>query len=250
MSYPVYSYPFRLLLELTTDILRPRPRSFRRDGLACLARLQPPLRILGAEHVPTQGPCLITFNHYYRRGFNAWWMALALAAVVPLEIHFGMTSELTFPGKWYARPGQAGSRWLLRRLAMIYGFTGMPPMPPREQEVFRRANAVRAMLSVAQAHPQAVLGLAPEGGDPPGGVLSWPASGVGRFLLLLAEQEFPLLPVGIYEEQGEFCLHFGVPYALSTPPGLSPQEKDHAAAARVMAAIAQNLPDHLRGNFK
>ena len=70
------------------------------------------------------------FNHYYRSGFNAWWMALGLAATVPLDIHFVMTGELTFPGKWYAPLGMAGSRWLLRRFS-IYGFTTMPPMPPR-----------------------------------------------------------------------------------------------------------------------
>jgi hypothetical protein len=247
--YPRYSYPPYGFLRLAPNVFFGGRRSFRHDGQLCLEQLKPPLHLLGEENIPADGPCLVTFNHYYRPGFNAWWMALALSASVPVDIHYVMTGELTWPGKWYAPLGQAGSRWLLKRFSKIYGFTTMPPMPPRPKDVAARAKSVRAMLAFARQHPQAVLGLAPEGGDQPGGVLNWPASGAGRFVLLLAEQGFPILPVGMYEDNGEFCLRFGAAYRLQIPRGLDSDGKDHAAAQTVMTAIAAQLPPNLRGDF-
>jgi hypothetical protein len=248
--FPEYSYPPFGFFRLVPNVLFGGHRSFRGDGQLCMERLKPPLRVLGVENIPPGGPCLLTFNHYYRPGFNAWWMALALAAVVPKDMHFIMTGELTWPGKWYAPLGMAGSRWLLKRFSRIYGFTTMPPMPPREKDVAARARSVREFLSYARGHPQAILGLAPEGGDhPPAGVLARPSSGAGRFILLLAELGFPILPVGVYEEDGEFRLHFGAAYQLHVPRGLRSEEKDHAASQSVMAAIASQLPVCLRGDF-
>jgi hypothetical protein len=249
MDYPRYSYPLRLAPGLIANVLFGGERSFRRDGLACIERLKPSLQVLGKENIPQGGPCLITFNHYYRPGFSAWWMALALAASVPMDIHFVMTGELTFPGKWYAPLGMAGSRWLLKRFSRLYGFTAMPPMPPRPGDVEARARSVRAAFAYAKAHPQAILGLAPEGGDQPGGLVNWPPAGAGRFVLLLAEQGFPVLPLGCFEEAGAFCLRFGMPYRLQVPHGLGPDEKDRQAAQTVMSAIAAQLPERLRGEF-
>jgi hypothetical protein len=249
MEYPSYSYPFSLAPGLLVHVLFGGRRSFRRDGLACVERMNPPLRVLGEENIPQGGPCLLTFNHYYRPGFSAWWMALALSATIPVDIHYGMTGELTFPGKWYAPLGMAGSRWLLKRFSHIYGFTTMPPMPPRPKDLIGRARSVRHVLAFARTHPQAILGLAPEGGDQPGGLLNWPPAGAGRFVLLLAGQGFPILPVGAYEENGAFCLHFGDAYTLGIPPGLSTDERDHAVSEIVMQAIARQLPARLRGDF-
>jgi hypothetical protein len=249
MDYPNYSYPIRLAPGLIANVLFGGHRTFRRDALACVERLKPSLRIFGMENIPQGGPCLITFNHYYRPGFNAWWMALGIAARVPVDMHWVMTGELTFPGKWYARLGMAGSRWLLKRFSRMYGFTSMPPMPPRLRDVEMRAKSVREVLAYARSHPQAILGLAPEGGDQPGGMVTMPPAGAGRFILLLAEQGFPLLPVGCYEEAGEFCLCFGASYRLQLPRGLGPDEKDRQAASTIMSAIAAQLPLRLRGEL-
>jgi hypothetical protein len=250
IMYPRYTYPPFAFLRLAPNVLFSGQRSFRHDGQLCIELLEPPLRVLGAENIPQGGPCLITFNHYYRPNFNAWWMALALAATLPVDIHFVMTGELTWPGKWYAPLGMAGSRWLLRRFSKVYGFTTTPPMPPRPRDVEARAKSVREFLSYARKHPQAILGLAPEGGDnTPTGELARPASGAGRFVLLLAAQGFPILPVGVFEEAGEFCLRFGTTYRLQVSQGLSPDEKDWAAAQTVISAIAAQLPPSLRGGF-
>ena len=249
--YPRYSYPPHTIFGLAFNVIFGGRRSFHADALDCIALLKPPLHIHGAEYIPHSGPCLITFNHYYRPGFHAWWLAFGLAAAVPAEIHFGMTGELTYPGKWYAPLGKAGSSWLLQHLSKIYGFTRMPPMPPRPQDVELRARAVRGFLAYAHAHPQAILGMAPEGGDnPPDGALAWPSSGAGRFISHLAGLTFPVLPVGAYEEAGEFCLRIGCAYHLEIPRGIGAEERDRLTSETVMHKIAALLPARLRGDFQ
>ncbi len=248
-GFPAYSYPLFAVGGLALSILSGRGRSFRRDSLACVRRLTPPLQVHGSNRVPQQGPCLVVFNHYYRPGFPAWWMALALAATIPQDVHFVMTSELTFPGKWYAPIGMAASRWLLRRLARVYGFTTMPPMPPRPRDVAARAHSVRQVLAFVRANSRAILALAPEGGDQPGGVLNWPPPSAGRFLTLLAAFGFPFAPVGIYEADGCLHLSFGHQRPLPCATMLASDAKDRYVAEQVMRAIAQQLPAHLQGVF-
>ena len=198
MEYPRYSYPARLAPGLIANVLFGGQRSFRRDGLACIERLKPSLQVSGAENIPQGGPCLITFNHYYRPGFNAWWMALALAATVPVDIHFVMTGELTFPGKWYAPLGMAGSRWLLKRFSHIYGFTSMPPMPPRPQDVAARARSVRRVLAYAKKHPQAILGLAPRAVTSPADCLTGRLPARAGFSHFWRAPDSRIVPVGVY----------------------------------------------------
>lgn len=239
-------YPFRFISRYACDFFIKKHRSFRADSLEYLGHLHLPLQIIAKENIPEAGPILITFNHYSHPGFKAWWLAQGLAAALPMEIHFAMTGELTYPGKWYAPLGQVISRWVLARLARVYGFTSMPPMPPRAKDVAARARAVREMLEHARAHPDAVLGLAPEGMDDPGGILSLPPAGAGRFISLLARAGFPILPVGCYEQEGALCLHFGKQYTLPALSQHSPTERDRLAAEIVMGRIAALLPVELR----
>jgi len=246
--YPKYSHPLLTLLQAGRDWILLRQRSFRRDSQSCIERVKPPLRIIGKENIPSKGPCLITINHYFRPGFGAWWLALALAAVVPVEIHFIMTDELTFPGKWYGPLGRPLTRLFLRRAAAMYGFTSTPPMPPRPQDVERRAHAVRKVLSYVKTTSNPVLGLAPEGMDMPGGALHWPPAGAGRFMAHLSEQGLPIVPVGCYEEAGEFCLRFGAAYRLEVQRGVA-AERERESSCQVMTQIARLLPERLRGEF-
>ncbi len=247
--YPRYSLPPRNVAGLIGDWLIARRRSFRADALVCVERLKPSLRIFGEENIPQAGPCVITFNHYFRRGFDAWWLALAIAATAPIEIHFVMTGELTYPGKWYAPLGMFASKFVLHRAARVYGFTTMPPMPPRPKDVEARAESVRQVLDFVRRTKNPILSLAPEGGDQPEGWLTMPASGAGRFALLLAAAGMRFVPAGMYEENGEFCLRFGAAYELRVPRGLSADEKDEVAATTVMQNIARLLPPRLRGEF-
>ncbi len=244
MNYPAYSYPPVLLACFARDVILLRRRNFQRDAEACIKNLKPPLQVKG--NIPLQGPCVLTVNHYPRPRFAAQWITLAIAAVIPMQVHWIMTDEFT---SWYRPLGAFASRLLLKRIAGVYGFTSMPPMPPRPQDVERRAVAVRAVLEVVRQRQDAVLGLAPEGYDPPAGTLPRPAAGVGRFALLLAKAGLTFIPVGAYEQDGAFHLHFGELYQINVAEHLPADEKDRAAAQIIMEAIARLLPLHLRGEF-
>jgi len=255
MNYPHYSYPPGLFASVARDAIFLRRRDFHQDAKACIQKLNPPLQVLGKQNLPQQGPCVLTVNHYHRPRFGAEWIALAIAALVPVNMHWLMTGEFTYPGKWYAPFGAIGSRILLKRIAYIYRFTNMPPMPPRSKDVEARAASVRAVLEHVRGAQDPVLGLAPEGYDPPGpdldGVLTRPATGLGRFGLLLSKAGLTFAPVGAYEADGVFHLHFGERYELSVGSDLcaDPDGKDERAMRIIMENIARLLPLHLRGEF-
>lgn len=244
--YPIYRYPPRLVLAVARDLLLGRRRIFREDARAMAHSLGARLNVTGLEHLTGAGPCVVTFNHYARPGFGVWWLAAAIAAHLPAHAHVVMTAELThlFPPL-----GVVLSRWALGRAARMYGFTSMPPMPPRPQDAPARAAAVRQVLRHVDAISNPVVLLAPEGGDAPDGRLAWPPQGVGRFLLLLAGKGLKVIPAGGREAAGALHVRFGAPFHLSVPPHLSPDEKDRAAAGAVMTRIAALLPEHLRGDF-
>jgi hypothetical protein len=249
IASPRYSIPKKVLAALIRDILFFRKRNFHTDAQACIASLHPTLHILGKQNIPQHGPCVITVNHYHREGFGAHWFALAIASVVPVKMHWIMTGEFTYPGKWYEAFGTIGSKFLLKRIASVYGFSTMPPMPPRPKDMDARAAAVRRVLDYVRRTRAPVLGLAPEGHDPPGDVLSRPAHGVGRFGLLLSKAGLQFVPVGAYEAEGIFHVHFGQAYTLHVPQKLSADEKDAQASQIMMENIAKLLPLHLRGEF-
>jgi len=251
MNYPDYSYPPGLFPGVALDVILLRPRDFHKDAKACIENLKPSLQVFGGENIPQQGSCVITVNHYHRSGFGAQWIALAIAALVPINMHWIMTGEFTYPGKWHETMGSIGSRILLRRIAYIYGFTTMPPMPPRAKDVEARAASVRAVLEYVRRAKDPILGLAPEGYDLPGpeGVLTRPATGLGRFGLLLSKAGLKFVPVGAYEANGVFYVHFGESYELNIPRHLLPDEKDNQASQIIMENIARLLPLRLRGEF-
>jgi hypothetical protein len=252
MNYPDYSYPPGLFPSVARDVILLRRRNFHKDAKLCIENLKPPLQVLGKENIPQRGPCVVTVNHYHREGFGAQWIALAIAALIPIPMHWVMTGEFIYPGKWYEKIGSLGTQILLKRLGHIYSFTTMPPMPPRDKDVEARAWSVRTVLESVRHTKDPILGLAPEGHDPPGpeGILTRPAAGVGRFGLLLAKAGLrKFIPVGVHEGDGVFHIHFGESYELDVPGYLSPDEKDYQASQIIMENIARLLPVHLRGEF-
>jgi 1-acyl-sn-glycerol-3-phosphate acyltransferase len=238
-----------LALRLALSIARRQRRSFHADALACLAQASFPLNVEGKETIPTCGPAILTINHYHRPGFGAWWIALAISAIVPAEIHWSMTAAWTSDGSLKSYILAEVTRWLFPRLAWTYGFTPMPPMPPRPSEVTARARAVRQLLVTAKSQPTSIFGLSPEGQDTPDGTLMRPHPGVGRFLLQLAHLDYPIYPVGACEDAGGLCLSFGPPFRLDLPTGLPKEIADRLASELVMQGISRQLPPRLRGEF-
>lgn len=234
-----YPFPWRLVGWLAWSSVRSRKRSFRVDAQAAVAMLRPPLKVTGQAEIPS--PCVITINHYARPGFQAWWLALAVSAVLPVEVHWVVTAAWRYPDRLRSATITPLSRWILRRAAAVYGFTRMPPMPPRSEEDAQRAAAVRGILRYARQSDWPVIGLAPEGGDfaPPGEVAELP-SGVGRLMLHLSGLGLTVVPVAAYEADERLWLNFGEAYRLDAPQGGSAREID-AWARQVVRNRIQEL---------
>ena len=141
------------------------------------------------------------------------------------------------------------SRKIIRGIARVYGFTTTPPMPPDPGEVKEGAASIRKLLKFADTHPQAFIGLAPEGRDSISGELLPPPPGTGRLIGHLANRGFCILPAAIYEALSQkkgtapSCLElrFGPAYTIEIPRQVSPQERDALIGQKVMGAIADLL---------
>jgi 1-acyl-sn-glycerol-3-phosphate acyltransferase len=247
---PIYPKPWQLLPGLAAAMLFRRRRSFQKDARTAVGLLQPPLEVCGREHIPASGPFLLTINHYGRPGFMAWWLVFSFSATLPVEVHWIMTGAWIFPGKWYEALVDRLTTWLFRQIARVYDFTNMVPIAPFSNEVEGRARSVRHALEHAHRTPQPVIGLAPEGRNHPGAVLGPLPPGVGRFIAKLAPHCQVILPAGIFELDDRPCLQFGAPYRLDVPVGLSGAALDTHVGQLVMRAIAAQLPESLRGDYK
>jgi hypothetical protein len=238
-----YALPKELLPQVGLALLTGERRSFRADAMFCASRLQPPLKINGLENIPASGPCLVTTNHYTRPGLRAWWLALAVSSAVPAEIHWLITSAWIYPDRLRSATITPVTRWVLKHLAQVYGFTNMPPMPPVPQDVLRRAEVVRRILKVARQSEHPLIGLSPEGGDfAAPGRLADPPPGAGRFISHLCALGLEISPVGIFEEAECLCLRFGPRYRLEALPGLPATARDRYASQQVMQRIADLIP--------
>ncbi len=231
------------------NVLVQRPRSFSSDAQASVAELRTPPMVLGAEHIPAEGPCLVTCNHYTRPGLAAWWLTLAITAAVAAgrapgadpEIHWVMTAGWRFQGsRWKPRILTPATRWAFARVARVYGFVTMPPMPPVPEEMEARATGVLRTVRLARrlAQEGGMVGLAPEGRDVPEG-LGEPPEEVGEFMYLLVKAGLPILAVGVTERGGRLRISFGRPFVPKIPP--SRAGHDRVIAQQVMRAIANQL---------
>lgn len=244
-----YPFPWKLGFQVLWDALLLRPRSFRADALKCSHLLSQPLLIKNQENIPTRGPCLLVVNHYNQPGFGAWWIGLGVSIAVPLEIHWLMTAAWTFPNDPHLRSFTSVTYWLFKRIARIYGFTNMPPMPPDPNQTEYRAASVRQALRYARQARDPVIGITPEGRDIPEGGLGAPPAGVGRFIAHLVKRCQVIIPIGMWEQDGRFCASFGPAFGLETTPGASPDELDEQVSRQVMEALALQLPQRLRGIY-
>jgi len=227
--------PFRPIARLLTHTLRTAPQVHTSS-----ARL-----IIPAPEMMEAGKgVLITVNHYSAIDFHSWWSAILISAYYPANIHWVVTTGWTNSGRL-----TAFTHWLFPRGARFFGFTPMPAMPPDPDEAEQRAVSVRAVLKYARGTSQPVIGLAPEGGDAPGGVLGPLPPGVGRFIHLISPYCPLVLPVGVWTESGRINLKFGNPYDVKIPDGLSAQERDLVVARIIMHQIALLLPDRLSGGY-
>ena len=249
--YPRYPILWSTLFRLSAGMLRRSPLSFRAEARQAVQRIRPgdravqPFLVSGSEYIPKSGPCLLVANHYTRPGFHSWWLGLSISALVPMEVHWIVSAGWNFAGRQVSR----ATRVLFPRMADVYGFTAMPPMPPDPDEVAERAIAVRRVLRYVRSAPQPVVGLMPEGEDEKSGILQMPPPGSGRFMLQLAKLGLVVVPAGVVELAGSLCVRFGPHFTLNPASGLAADERDLQASRQVMGAIASLLPEGMRGEF-
>lgn len=236
-------------LPLLGSLLTGRRRSFREDSIKAVALFHSEVRVLNPVSPDESRGKVLIVNHYTRPGLGAWWIALALSATFPADIHWIMTSAWAYPDRLRSMTVTPVSRWILQRLAKVYGFTSMPPMPPRAHEIAARVSSIRSLLQTIDRTPGVSIGLAPEGADSGVGTLARPPAGVGRLLQLLLERGLQAIPVGIYEQGSSLTVRYGpkLPCPGALPVGRS--ERDAALTNWAMRAIANCLPPSLRGPY-
>ena len=208
------------------------------------------LQIIDSEMHQPQGRNVYAINHFSAQGFPTMWIAFALGAAIPREIHWTMTSAWTFPN----RPFRKLLRWLsekvLKLIAEVYDFTLMPPMPAEPGETQERAIAIRELFQLAMTNKDMSFAFAPEGRDYPGGVLGKTPPGFGRFIREFCRMGFRIQPAAIYEEDSNLILKFGNPFSLMDREGGSRQIEDDEISNQIMTAIARLLPSRLRGGYR
>ncbi len=251
MSGTLPHYPFLspTTLAIAVSALTGGRRDFLADARRLVRGLEPPVVVEGGLPDLTGSGWLIVANHYRTPTFRAWWISIALTAILGTPIHWVMTSAWTYPDTLGGRVSSVVMCWVLARIAATYGFSTMPAMPPRPEEVKARAQAVRAVLHYAATTPRPCIGLVPEGGDSPDATLMSPPPGAGRFVALLLRFGLRVLPVGVFEAGG--CLHTRLGEPLKAPPlPLGPADaRDRRMSEWVMRGIAACLPPELRGAY-
>lgn len=133
-------------------------------------------------------------------------------------------------------------------LSASNGSTVMPPMPPDPRDWTERAMAVRRVIGHVHHTRQPVIGLAPEGGDSPEGTLQqMQPSGIGRFVLHLAELGLHVASVSSYGSGGALCLRSGPAYWLEVSSARPARDRNQEVMETIMHHLAAQLPPHLRG---
>ncbi len=247
---PRYRVPVSVTWGLIRDAVAGHRRSFAGDARTAVRALRPAPLVIGTETIPATGACLVVCNHYTRAGLGAWWIALTVAAAIadrrepgaPRDVHWVTTAAWRYPrGDWRRRIVTPATRWAFARVASVYDFVTMPPMPPDPDEVEARAIAILRTLRLAQrlVTEGGLLGLVPEGRDTPS-LLGEPPAGAGSFIALLVETGMPVLPVGLAEHAGRLHLSFGALFVPEIPHRRA--LRDRVVIDQVLDAIAAQLP--------
>lgn len=248
-ALPQYEMPRLAIIRFVLDALAGRPRSFARDARDVLDANPYARRIVGLDHVPTDGRLIVVMNHFNRPGLRPYHCAMVVSAALAERLAGGPEVRWAFTSEYRDRKvgpvpiSPAVFRWVFSRFARTYDFVALPR---QETLVMNRALALRQLARRLAVGP---IGLTPEGllaSD----TLVEPPAGNGRFLRLLARGVVPLLPVAAWEEGSALTVRFGEPFHLSPADGLSREERDRLARDQVMIAIGALMPRRYRGVYE
>jgi 1-acyl-sn-glycerol-3-phosphate acyltransferase len=197
------------------------------DGLFAVAARR---RVIGAEHIPPTGPCLLVFNH-----LSNFDPPLLFTVVRRPDLSALLAADYRERPVHRALIEAAGGMWI------------------------RRGASDRAALTSALALLERgwIVGIAPEGRrSPTGGLIE----GKRGPAFLATRANVPVLPIGVVgtDELGrrlrrlrrtKLTVRIGAPFTL---PPLAPgnhKQQLEACTDQIMCRIAALLPERLRGVY-
>jgi hypothetical protein len=247
-SPPNYEFPRLPLVGFGLDLLLGRRRSFLKDSQTVMAANPYRRQAQGLENVPSEDPFVLVTNHYARRGLRTYHCAMFITTVIAERRPLSPAIRWIITSEWYGyRIGPIPIpvwliRWTFRQVGKVYGLVVMPRQASR---AVGRAAVLRRIARIAQRES---IGVTPEAGG--SGVLREPLEGSGLFLQALSERGLPLVPTGVWEEDGTLIVSFGEPFALSVAKEGPRQEQDRQAREQVMVAVGRLLPLAYWGHYR
>jgi 1-acyl-sn-glycerol-3-phosphate acyltransferase len=209
-----------------------RPRSVRavRAVLSPLYRTLLALEVEGKERVPASDPCILVFNHLSNLDPHLIFTLLSRADATGLVAASYRERAVT---RFLVEAG--GGMWIRR-------------------DITDRIAIRTALRLLADGW---LVGIAPEGGRSPDGVLRRAKSGAAY---LAIRSGAPLLPVGIDGTDGVVAalvrgrrarvrVKFGYPFRPSPGSGLRGQDLRHTVTHEIMTRLAALLPKERRGPY-
>ena len=245
--FPKYRLPPGLVIKVLGGLIAGRRRNILLDSKQLIKGISPPPVFRGQENILQRGPFLVTLNHYSRPGFLILWAAVAISAALPQPSIWLMTAAWTNHSAGIDQLRTRLTKSAFKRLADTYGLVTMPPMPPASSDAVERALSIRRLMEKIKRDSEAIVCIAPEGMDYPGGVLGRPHPGTGKLLTQTARSLQWVLPVGVYEEAGQLIVHFGKAYTLDIPN--ERENDDRVVINQIMRQIAALVPEEMRGPF-
>ncbi|MGZ6368109.1 MAG: glycosyltransferase, partial [Ktedonobacteraceae bacterium] len=239
------------LIEMGRAILTNTPRSIIKDSALSVRVLPKAPCVTGVEHIPAEDSFVLVANHYQRLNLWIGWSgALLIDAIArkrDISVYVVTTDRarigrFTFPG----------TRWIIERVAAVWDLVLVTPPAVAHGKTGRQRYTILHLLRLLKREDgrDVCFILMPEGdeGGTTGLIDALPGS--GRALAALSARHLPIVPVGVWDEDGRLYANFGEPFSLQFLSTEKTREAvDTLAKQTVMEHIAALLPPALRGKY-
>lgn len=247
-----YELPNRMMAKALFAFFTRRRRDTWQDAATLVDSMQPQPVVHGIENVPERGPFVIMPNHYERKdkvwvGWGAMVLTTAIARARSREnvpaIRWVMTDTWAdcYIGPIHVDPRLLG--WVLQGFSNVYGIIRMPAhdLPDHDARRAQSGMALRQMLRALDKGQ--VVAVHPEAGGFE--TMIEPKPGAGRVLSAFDRRKVPIIPVGVFEQDGRLTVRFGPQMKTGSLARLD----DAAAGLLAMRTIAALVPPANRGCY-
>jgi hypothetical protein len=247
-----YDLPNSMMARALFAFFTRRRRNTWRDATTLVNGMDPQPVVQGISNVPQSGPFVIMPNHYERKD-KVWvgWGAMVITAAIARErdvrnvpmIRWVMTDTWAdcFIGPIHVSPGLLG--WVLQGFSDVYGIIRMPAhdLPDHDARRAQSGMALRQMLKALDKGQ--IVAVHPEAGGFE--TMIEPKPGAGRVLSAFDRRGVPIIPVGVFEQDGRLPVRFGSRMEQGTLARLD----DATAGRTAMTTIAALVPPANRGCY-